>query len=82
VTNHRFIYKAGLIRRTTTEIPIDRVESVDIEQSLIGRLLGYGTVTVHATGTGFEPLQGIAHPIELQNQITGVGLKNRDAPPS
>jgi uncharacterized membrane protein YdbT with pleckstrin-like domain len=82
VTNHCFIYKAGLIRRTTTEIPIDRVESVDIEQSLIGRLLGYGTVTVHATGTGFDPLQGIAHPIELQNQITGVGLKNRDAPPS
>jgi uncharacterized membrane protein YdbT with pleckstrin-like domain len=81
VTSHRFIYKSGLMRRTTTEIPIDRVESVDIEQSLIGRLLGYGTVIVHATGTGFEPLQGIAHPIELQNQITGVGPKNRGAPP-
>jgi uncharacterized membrane protein YdbT with pleckstrin-like domain len=81
VTNRRFIYKAGVMRRTTTEIPIDRVESVDIEQSLIGRLLGYGTVIVHATGTGFEPLQGIAHPIKLQNQITGVGLTNRDASP-
>jgi hypothetical protein len=57
------------------------VESVDIEQSLIGRLLGYGTVIVHATGTGFEPLQGIAHPIKLQNQITGVGLTTRDASP-
>ena len=72
VTNHRFIYKAGVMRRTTTEIPIDRVESVDIEQSLIGRLLGYGTVIVHATGTGFEPLQGIAHPIKLQNQLPAL----------
>ena len=45
---------------------------------------GEGTliVIVHATGTGFEPLQGIAHPIELQNQITRVGSKNRDAPPA
>jgi uncharacterized membrane protein YdbT with pleckstrin-like domain len=60
VTNHRLVYNAGLICRTTTEIPLDKVDSVDIEQSLIGRLLGYGSVTVHATGTGFEPLQGIA----------------------
>ena len=47
-------------------------QGVDIEQSLIGRLLGYGTVIVHATGTGFEPLQGIAHPIKLQNQLPAL----------
>jgi uncharacterized membrane protein YdbT with pleckstrin-like domain len=42
VTNHRIIYKAGLIRRDTVEILM--VESVDVDQSILGRLLGYGTV--------------------------------------
>ena len=52
VTNHRIIYKAGLIRRDTVEILMDKVESVDVDQSILGRLLCYRTVTVRGTGAG------------------------------
>jgi uncharacterized membrane protein YdbT with pleckstrin-like domain len=80
VTNHRIIYKTGLIRRDTFEMMMDKVESVDVDQSILGRFLDFGDVTVRGTGTGFEPLLRIAHPIELRNHITGVGPENRDAP--
>jgi uncharacterized membrane protein YdbT with pleckstrin-like domain len=82
VTNHRIIYKTGLIRRDTVEMLMDKVESVDVDQSIIGRLLDYGDVTVRGTGTGFEPLRRIARPIDLRNHITGVGPEERYVPPS
>jgi uncharacterized membrane protein YdbT with pleckstrin-like domain len=72
VTNHRIIYKSGFIRRDTVEILMDKVESVDVDQSIMGRMLDYGTVTVRGTGAGFEPLKGIAHPIELRSHIMRV----------
>jgi uncharacterized membrane protein YdbT with pleckstrin-like domain len=72
VTNLRIIYKAGFIRRNTVEMHMDKVESVDVDQSILGRLLDYGTVNVRGVGTGFEPLETIAAPIALRNHITGV----------
>jgi hypothetical protein len=42
----------------------------------MGRLLDYGTVTVRGTGAGFEPLKGIARPIELRTNIIGVASEN------
>jgi uncharacterized membrane protein YdbT with pleckstrin-like domain len=72
VTNHRIIYKTGFISRNTVEMHMDKVESVDVDQSILGRMLDYGDVTVRGTGSGFEPLRRIARPIELRNQLTGV----------
>ena len=71
VTNRRVIYKTGFIRRDTNEMEMDKVESVRVDQSILGRLLDYGNVTVLGTGTGFETIQTIARPIDLRNQITG-----------
>jgi uncharacterized membrane protein YdbT with pleckstrin-like domain len=76
VTNHRIIYKTGFVQRNTVEILMDKVESVDVDQSIMGRLLDYGIVTVRGTGAGFEPLKGIAHPIELRSHIMGVASEN------
>jgi len=72
VTDRRVIYKTGLIRRETNEMNMDKVESVKVDQSILGRLLDYGDVTVLGTGAGFEPLRKIAAPISLRNHITGV----------
>ncbi len=72
VTNRRVIYKEGFIRRDTVEMHMDKVESVDVDQSVLGRLLNYGTVIVRGTGTGFEPLKTVAAPLELRNHITGI----------
>src|SRR5207249_205653 len=46
VTNRRVIYKRGFINRHTAEMNMDKVESVDVEQSVLGRLLDYGTIVV------------------------------------
>jgi len=72
VTNRRVIYKKGLIRRQTNEMNMDKVESVQIDQSILGRMLDYGDVTILGTGEGFETLSTIASPIELRNSITGT----------
>jgi uncharacterized membrane protein YdbT with pleckstrin-like domain len=72
VTNRRVIYKKGLIRRQTNEMNMDKVESVQVKQSILGRMLDYGTVTILGTGEGFETLRTIASPIELRNSITGA----------
>ena len=75
VTNRRVIYKKGLIRRQTNEMNMDKVESVQIDQSILGRMLDYGDVKVLGTGEGFETLRTIASPIELRNSITGTTHK-------
>src|SRR5262245_4192944 len=59
VTNRRLIYKRGVIWRQTTEMPMDKIESVNVSQSIPGRLLDYGTVTVHGTGETKERLGSI-----------------------
>ena len=48
---------------------MDKVESVDVDQSMLGRMLGYGTIHVLGTGQGIEHLHRIANPIALRNAI-------------
>jgi uncharacterized membrane protein YdbT with pleckstrin-like domain len=71
VTNRRVIYKKGLIQRETNEMNMDKVESVQIDQSIFGRMLDYGNETILGTGEGFKTLRTIASLIELRNSITG-----------
>ncbi len=70
VTDRRVIYKTGLIRRHTAEMNMDKVESVIVNQSLIGRLLDFGSVHIRGTGEGIEHLHYISSPISLRNTIT------------
>jgi uncharacterized membrane protein YdbT with pleckstrin-like domain len=72
VTNRRVIYKRGLIQRETNEMNMDKVESVQVDQSIFGRMLGYGNVTILGTGEGFKTLRTIASPVELRNSVTGT----------
>lgn len=70
VTNHRVIYKRGFLRRHTVEMNMNKVETIDVEQSLLGRLLGFGTIRVRGTGQGIENLAQVAAPLELRSAIT------------
>jgi hypothetical protein len=69
VTDRRVIYKAGVIQRHTAEMNMDKVESVLVDQSVLGRLLNYGTVDIRGTGEGIENLRYISSPISLRNTI-------------
>ena len=70
VTDRRVVYKRGFIKRHTIEMNMDKVESVDVDQSIMGRMLNYGDVTINGTGEGWEPLHNIGAPLNLRNQIT------------
>ena len=62
VTNRRVIAKYGFIATTTFELMIDRVEGANIDQTVLGRMLGFGTVMVHGTGGGISPIDHVANP--------------------
>ena len=69
VTDKRVIAKTGLISRNTVELFLDKVESLHVEQSVLGRLLNFGTITIHGTGTTEEPIKNISAPLALRKQF-------------
>ncbi len=69
VTNYRLIAKRGLIRRSVIEIDLRKIESVDIEQSVMGRLLGYGDVLFRGTGIGSNPMETIDDPVGFAQRL-------------
>jgi len=69
VTDRRVIYKRGLIARHTVEMNVSKIETVDVEQGLGGRIWGYGTLLIRGTGAGFEPLVGVGSPLRIRNAI-------------
>lgn len=78
VTDHRVIYKTGLLSRHTIEMNRDKVESVDIDQTLPGRIFGYGTIIVRGTGGSLEPIRDIGDPLTFRSFIT-AGPSTRGA---
>ena len=70
VTDHRVIYKSGLLSRHTIEMNRDKVESVDVDQTLLGRIFGYGTIIVRGTGGSLEPIRNIGDPLTFRSYIT------------
>jgi uncharacterized membrane protein YdbT with pleckstrin-like domain len=70
VTNMRVVHKTGFITRKTFEMSLDKVESVDVNQSILGRILNYGSVTVRGVGEGAETIDTIASPLDFRNHIT------------
>lgn len=69
VTNRRVIQKKGLIRRQTGEMNMDKVESVQVEQTILGRMLDYGSISIRGTGSGIEGLHHIAGPLAVRSAI-------------
>jgi uncharacterized membrane protein YdbT with pleckstrin-like domain len=80
VTDRRVIFKRGFIKRYTVETNMDKVSSVDVAQSILGRLLDYGTVRVVGAGGGqsgsttdplaWEHWERVQHPLALRSAIT------------
>ena len=72
VTNRRVIAKTGFIRRHTLEVLLPKIESVSVNQNLLGRLLNFGTVTVTGTGGTKESFRAIVEPIEVRKKINQI----------
>ena len=70
VTDQRVIYKAGLLARHTLEMNRGKVESVTVDQTMLGRIFGYGTIIVRSTGSTLEPIRDITDPLTFRSHIT------------
>jgi uncharacterized membrane protein YdbT with pleckstrin-like domain len=66
ITNRRIIVKLGFVSRKTFEMNISKIESVNVDQSLMGRLFGYGSITIIGTGGTRESFHNIRKPIEFR----------------
>jgi uncharacterized membrane protein YdbT with pleckstrin-like domain len=69
VTNKRVLIKVGFIHRHTLEMLLAKVETVRVDQGLVARLVGYGTIVVTGTGGTNEPFRSIANPLEFRKQV-------------
>ena len=69
VTNKRVIFKTGVMRRSSEEIFLNKVESVTVNEGMLGRALDYGTINVRGTGGTLEPFHKIAHAQEFRRHI-------------
>jgi uncharacterized membrane protein YdbT with pleckstrin-like domain len=69
VTNRRVIVKTGMMSRKTFELLLSKVESIGVDEGVLGRMLGYGLVIVRGTGGTPEPFNRVAHPLEFRRQV-------------
>lgn len=69
ITNKRVIVKWGFIRRSTIELVHSKVESINVVQSIVGRILGFGTIVVHGIGKALQPMHHIAAPLSFRRAL-------------
>jgi uncharacterized membrane protein YdbT with pleckstrin-like domain len=72
ITNKRVIVKTGLFSRKTVEMNLNKIESVNVDQSIMGRLLGYGSITIIGTGGTRELFDNISDPIHFRKTFQEV----------
>jgi hypothetical protein len=69
VTNRRVVVKTGIASRRTIEMLLNKVETVEVTEPGMGRMLGYGSILVIGTGGTSEPFHKIAHPLEFRSRV-------------
>jgi len=75
VTSKRVIIKVGVIQRRTLELLIRQVEAISVDQSLTGRMLNFGTITLTGTGGVKETFHNISHPLEFRRSIQSLSTE-------
>lgn len=75
VTNRRMIYKQGLLARDIQEILLNKIEGINIEQTILGRIFNYGAVRVRGVGIGEIDLpKDLDAPLEFKKAIDSVRI--------
>ncbi len=72
VTNKRVIFKTGIISRKSEEMKLASVETVEIDQGIFGRILGYGSIKVTGRGTSDVLFRLVDDPMAVKRQIESV----------
>jgi hypothetical protein len=69
VTTRRVVVKSGLASRRTIEMLLNKVETIEVSEPGMGRVLGYVSITMIGTGGTSEGFHKIAHPLEFRNEV-------------
>lgn len=69
ITNKRVIAKFGLISRTTIEINIQKIESIQVNQGILGRIFNFGSIVVAGAGNPQAPVLGISNPLQFRREF-------------
>ena len=69
VTNKRVIVKIGFIQRQTMETLLQKIEAISVDQTVLGRILNYGTISIIGTGGTKESFVNIANPLDFRRSI-------------
>ena len=79
ITNKRVIAKTGLIQRHTIEMFLEKIESIQVDQSLAGRLFNFGSVVISGTGVHSAPFKSISDPLALRKNFMVAADARRKA---
>ncbi|MBW8777812.1 MAG: PH domain-containing protein [Burkholderiales bacterium] len=66
LTDRYVVLQRGIVSRHTSTVMLNRIESLDVDQSLWQRMTGYGTLTIRGTGSEDLRLAGITDPVGFQ----------------
>lgn len=69
VTTRRVLVKVGFIRRRSLELLLPKVEGIGVDQGILGRIFGYGTIIVTGTGGTKEVFRSIAAPLDFRRMV-------------
>ena len=72
ITNKRVICKKGIISVKTQELKTNKIESVEIKQSILGRIFGYGTLMFSGTGTAKVRFAAVDNPWVVKSQVETI----------
>ncbi|MBY0363141.1 MAG: PH domain-containing protein [Phreatobacter sp.] len=78
VTSRKVVAKWGFIARSTIEQRLEKVDSVAVDQTFLGRVLNFGNVTVHGTGINATPIKMIADPLAFRRKVEQAIEARRD----
>lgn len=78
ITNKRVIAKFGLISRKTVELKNSKVESVQVDQSIMGRLLNFGSIVVSGAGGPQAPIPNISAPLHFRSKLNEMTEERED----
>lgn len=69
ITNKRVVIKTGLISRKTIELNLSKIESVNVDQTIMGRIFGFGTISIIGIGGTRETFVNIRKPLEFRKKF-------------
>ncbi len=79
ITNKRVIAKFGLISRSTVEINLQKIESIQVRQGILGRIFNYGSIVVSGAGNPQAPIPGISSPLQFRRAFVDTQENNNSS---